>query len=108
MRCRGAARSRCTATSSLDRPAPPARGAAMRLLTLAAALAALVPAAPALAWGQFGHQTVAQIAYRNVRPATRRQIDRLIRASAALDVGKCAIHTLDDASTWPDCIRGYR
>lgn len=81
----------------------------MRLLAVAVAgLAALLPSSPALAWGQFGHQTIAQIAYRNVRPATRRRIDALIRASAALDVGKCTIRTLDDTSTWPDCIRGYR
>jgi hypothetical protein len=80
----------------------------MRLLAAAAGLATLFSAAPALAWGQFGHQTIAQIAYRNVRPQTRRRIDALIKASAALDVGPCTIRTLNDASTWPDCIRGYR
>lgn len=64
--------------------------------------------APALAWWEYGHETVAQIALKTVKPATRARIGRLLRASAALDTPECPARTIEEASVWPDCIKQYR
>jgi hypothetical protein len=79
----------------------------MNLRWLAAALALLAPA-PALAWWEYGHHTVAEIAERTVRPATRAQVARLIRRSALLETPDCPVRTLADAAYWPDCVRAYK
>jgi hypothetical protein len=79
----------------------------MMLRFLIAALALLAPA-PALAWWEYGHYTVAEIAERTVRPATRTEIARLIRRSALLETPECPVRTLADAAYWPDCIRAYK
>jgi hypothetical protein len=78
----------------------------IRLFTLVL-LAGLVPT-PALAWGQYGHETVAQIALSEVRPATRRRIVALLRQSRALQIPQCRLRSIEDASVWPDCIRGLK
>jgi S1/P1 Nuclease len=80
-----------------------------RLVLLFAALAGL-SAAPALAWGEFGHQTTAAIAQANVSPQTRAAIRRLLRAEAGLGTPYCRVRSLAEASYWPDCIRreGWR
>jgi hypothetical protein len=67
-------------------------------------LIALVPS-PALAWWEYGHQTVARIAYLNVSPHTRAEIDRLLRQAQLLDTPTCPAHTIEQASVWPDCIK---
>ena len=52
----------------------------MRLLTIfVAALAMAVPQA-ASAWGFYAHTITADIAEANVKPGTRRAIERLMRA----------------------------
>jgi hypothetical protein len=79
----------------------------MMLRFLIAALALLAPA-PALAWWEYGHYTVAEIAERTVRPATRTEIARLIRRFALLETPECPVRTLADAAYWPDCIRAYK
>lgn len=71
------------------------------------ALAAFVPQA-ASAWGGYGHRTIADIALANVRPVTRARIARLLADNASLGTPKCPVHSLADASVWPDCIRGDR
>ncbi|WP_239805162.1 S1/P1 nuclease [Croceicoccus hydrothermalis] len=77
---------------------------------MAAAVAAMV-ASPSFAWSGFGHRTVADIAMENVAPATRARIDAIFRAADG-DVGAgCDLANMDDAATWPDCIRrvdGFR
>ncbi len=74
-----------------------------RLLLLLAAL--LLPSAPALAWGEYGHRTVAAIALDNVTPATRREIRRLLAHRDELRTPDCPLATLGDAAVWADCIR---
>ena len=74
------------------------------LLALAA-LAGLLAAPPALAWGALGHRTVAAIAWANVRPETRAKLADLLRQTRVLDTPECAVRTLADASTWADCVR---
>ncbi|HMG45998.1 MAG TPA: S1/P1 nuclease [Allosphingosinicella sp.] len=73
-----------------------------RLLILL--LLALAPT-PALAWWEYGHETVAAIAWLNVNPRTRVEIDRLLRQSRLLDTPTCPARTIEQASVWPDCIK---
>jgi hypothetical protein len=77
------------------------------LIPVLAALAGLLPAAPAQAYWDYGHETVAAIAYRNVTPQTRAAIDRMIARADLLQTSKCPVRTVADASTWPDCIKSY-
>ena len=70
-----------------------------------AALPALVLAAPAQAYWEFGHETVAKIAYANVTPQTRRAIDRLLAETPKLDTPECPATTIEGASTWADCVK---
>lgn len=78
-----------------------------RLLILFAGLFALAPA-PALAWWDYGHETIARIAMSEVAPSTRTQILQLLRNSRQLDTPTCPAATIEDASVWPDCIRAMR
>ncbi len=78
----------------------------IRLRILVAAIAALLlPLSPAAAWWEYGHQTVAAIAYLEVTPQTRTGIDRLLRQARLLDTPTCPAKTIEDASVWPDCVK---
>jgi hypothetical protein len=74
-------------------------------LILAALVALFLSASPAAAWWEYGHETVARIAYLEVTPATRAAIDRLLRQSRLLDTPTCPAHTIAEASVWPDCVK---
>ncbi len=77
-----------------------------RLLPLLAALMALLlPLSPAAAWWEYGHETVARIAYLEVNPQTRAGIDRLLRQSKLLDTPTCPAKTIAEASVWADCVK---
>lgn len=52
-------------------------------------------AAPARAWGDSGHMTVCQIAYLNLTPVARSEVDRLIAVDSRF-------HTFASACTAPD------
>jgi hypothetical protein len=67
--------------------------------------ALLVAHAPAAAWWEYGHYTVARIAEKEVRPSTRAAFNRLIAQSALLETPTCPIRNIADASYWPDCVR---
>lgn len=67
-------------------------------------LVALAPS-PAFAWWEYGHETVATIAYLNVSPRTRAEIDGLLRRAHLLDTPTCPARTIEQASVWPDCIK---
>lgn len=69
------------------------------------ALAGLAWAPPALAWGEYGHRTVAAIAEANVTPLTRARIRVLLRSAPGLGTPDCKVRTIEDASYWPDCVR---
>ena len=83
------------------------RGAARLRGCLGAVLAALllVPT-PAQAWGFFGHETTARIALANVTPRTRAALARLLRHEREVGTPDCPLRSLENASTWPDCLRG--
>ena len=83
-------------------------GAAMKTLRLLAAvltLSVLAPC-PALAWGEYGHRTVASIAAAYLTPAARTEVARLLAREKLADTPTCPLKSIEDASYWPDCIRG--
>ena len=61
--------------------------------------------APASAWWEYGHETVARVAELSVRPATRVALRRLLAQSALLDTPTCPARTIEDAAYWPDCVK---
>lgn len=77
----------------------------MRKILLAAVAALLLAPAPALAWWDFGHETVAAIAYRQVSPKTRAAIDALLKQGRLLETPTCPVATIEQASYWADCIK---
>lgn len=79
-------------------------GAAMMRI-LFAALVALGFAAPAHAYWEFGHETVARIAMANVTPRTRAAVKRLLAKTSELGTPECPATTIEGASTWADCIK---
>lgn len=72
---------------------------------LCALLLLAFAASPASAWWEYGHETVARIAYLNVSGSTREEIDRLLRQGRLLDTPTCPVRTIALASYWPDCIK---
>jgi hypothetical protein len=73
-----------------------------RLLLL---LLLLLPT-PAAAWWDYGHKTIATIASHQVSPKTRAAIRALLRHERAVATPTCPLKSLEDASYWPDCIKG--
>ncbi|MGN6269693.1 MAG: S1/P1 nuclease [Sphingomonas sp.] len=77
-----------------------------RIIAVSTALALTVAVAtPALAYWEYGHETVAEIAMANVKPATRARVLALLRHSALLDTPECPAATPAEASVWPDCVK---
>jgi len=76
----------------------------MKLAPLAA-IAALFAATPAIAYWEYGHQTVARIAMANVTPQTRAAVKRLLAQTPLLDTPTCPATTIEGASIWADCIK---
>ncbi len=68
-------------------------------------LALLAIPTPALAWWEYGHETVARIAWLEMRPETRAEVRRLLAQSARLETPTCPARTIEQASYWPDCIK---
>ncbi|KTF69893.1 S1/P1 nuclease [Sphingomonas sp. HT-1] len=76
-----------------------------RILLLLATLIGLGAATPAAAYWEYGHQTVAAIAYRNVTPQVRARIDALLARQGLLETPTCPARTIEEASVWADCIK---
>ena len=68
------------------------------------AFALLLPS-PALAWWEFGHETVGQIALAEAKPATRAKVHAMMRQGALLDTPTCKVDTVEGLAYWPDCIK---
>ncbi len=58
----------------------------------------------AFAWGDSGHRTVCEIALRNLTPAARREVDRLLRAHPVIPVVAPRNAEYGWACTYPDNI----
>lgn len=86
------------------------------LIALAAAACLLFPQRAARAWSASGHMAVAAIAYREMEPAARARIGRLLREhphfASRWKAGVAASglpwdeYLFMQASVWPDVIRG--
>lgn len=74
------------------------------LVSLLLAALTLAPA-PAYAWSEEGHRFVAELAYGQLNPRARAEVERLIATDAADPVAGCAINSFGDASVWSDCVR---
>ena len=76
------------------------------LLALLGGLLALFTAArPAQAYWEYGHESVARIAWEQMRPDTRRAVAALLRQGRLLETPGCPVATLEQASIWADCIK---
>ncbi|RVU07074.1 endonuclease [Novosphingobium umbonatum] len=88
------------------------RLSASPLRSVLSAVAALAVgwASPALAWGETGHKTIANIALANVSPKAQAQVAALMKAESGLGTPNCPVKDIADASVWPDCMRaqGWR
>ncbi len=73
---------------------------------IAFSLASLGGVQSARAWDAAGHRAVAEIAMANINPQTAARIQALLKARGQLPTPRCPIANLDDAATWPDCLRG--
>ena len=69
------------------------------------AVAALAFAAPAAAYWEYGHESVASIALKEMRPSTRSAVNRLLAQGALLETPTCPVNTLEEASVWADCVK---
>lgn len=72
---------------------------------LIAAIAMLGLASPAAAYWEYGHETIAAIAYANVKPRTKVAIRRILARQALLATPECPAGTIEEASVWADCIK---
>jgi len=82
------------------------RLAALVSLLLAALTFALTLApTAAYAWSEEGHRFIAELAYSQLTPHARAEVERLIATDAADPVEGCAINSIGDASVWSDCVR---
>jgi hypothetical protein len=71
-------------------------------------MAACLIAAPAAAWWEYGHHSVARIGWIAAKPSTRAAMTRLLAQADRLDTPECPAGTIEDAAYWPDCIHRYR
>ncbi len=60
---------------------------------------------PAAAWWDYGHETIAAIAWREVTPRTRAKMRALFARQAELATPQCPIRTIAEASVWADCVK---
>ena len=75
-------------------------------IRLLAALAALLTfSSPAAAWWEYGHETVARIAFDAARPETRAELQKLMARGALLETPDCPVGTPEKLSYWADCIK---
>ena len=81
------------------------RALKMSAKLLALAGLSLAIQSPAAAWWEYGHESVARIAWLEAKPQTRAAIKRLLAHEASVETPKCPLRTLEDASYWPDCIK---
>ena len=61
--------------------------------------------APANAYWEFGHETVARIAWLQMRADTRAKVAVLLRQGRLLETPECPVATIEQASVWADCVK---
>jgi hypothetical protein len=73
-----------------------------RLLATFVAILGLAWSAPALAWGDAGHRTVCEIAWRNLTPTAAAEVQRLLGAHPVIPVRAPRNREFGWACTYPD------
>ena len=68
-------------------------------------VALLAFASPAHAYWEYGHESVARVAWEQMRPDTRRQVAALLRQGRLLETPDCPVATIEQASVWADCVK---
>jgi hypothetical protein len=68
-------------------------------------VALLAVASPAHAYWEYGHESVARVAWEQMRPETRRQVAALLRQGRLLETPECPVRTIEQASVWADCVK---
>ena len=68
-------------------------------------VALLAFASPAHASWEYGHESVARVAWEQMRPDTRRQLAALLRQGRLLETPECPVRTIEQASVWADCVK---
>ena len=77
----------------------------MPIRFLAALMALVFASSPAAAWWEYGHETVARIAFDEVKPGSRAEIRRLLAKGHLLETPECPVNTIELASYWADCVK---
>ena len=54
---------------------------------------------------EYGHESVARIAWLQMQPGTRSKVAALLRQEGLLETPDCPVATLEQASIWADCIK---
>jgi hypothetical protein len=62
----------------------------------------------ASAWDAEGHRVIARLAYERLTPKAKAEIAALIAQVPGQGTPSCPVATLEDTSTWPDCIKPLR
>ncbi len=75
------------------------------VVLLVGMIALLTAARPAHAYWEYGHESVARIAWEQMRPDTRREVAALLRQGRLLETPECPVSTIEQASVWADCIK---
>lgn len=70
-----------------------------------AVVALIFGSSPARAYWEFGHETVAAIAWSQLGAPVRAKIRRLIARAPELATPQCPIRNIEEASVWADCIK---
>ena len=68
-------------------------------------VALLAFASPAHAYWEYGHESVARVAWEQMRPDTRRQLAALLRQGRLLETPEGPVRTIEQASVWADCVK---
>ena len=87
------------------------------IATICGAILFVSSAAPALAWNDFGHMTVAYLGYKKLNETTRARVDKLLTLNPSYDrwlsqipsdwpLSKRNTAVFMYAATWPDSIKG--
>ncbi|HEY5229101.1 MAG TPA: S1/P1 nuclease, partial [Opitutaceae bacterium] len=65
----------------------------------------MVLAGRAEAWGNFGHEAIALIAWDELAPAKENELNKIFAGAPSIYGGKTGIDALMFAATWPDVLR---
>ena len=75
------------------------------IAALGGALALIAFAAPAQAYWEYGHESVARVAWLQMRADSRVKVAALLRQGRLLETPDCPVATLEQASVWADCVK---